>query len=300
MTLATGLPRVLDAMQRHDIDVLLLGREPNARFVTGAARLYLASERAFAPGCVVVRATESVHLLSVGDVGIPRDLPSEHLYSISWNPATLMGEIAAIPGVADARRVGVDGLTPLFEQLIDGYLGAPELVDGERILRATRRVKTDAEVDAIRAAVAVAHPVMAAALAAARANASDATIVAIAMETMAYEHVTTAAFEPVVTRAGDVTAIDIGVLREGWEGGLARTEPSMPAPSEHTQAIARCISGTAVDAIAPDGRVHGVGLGYEVLEPGTHLEANMVVSVAHGFVRDLVLVTGHRPAVLTD
>jgi Xaa-Pro aminopeptidase len=293
---------VLDAMERSDVDVLLLGREPNARFVTGAARLYLASERAFAPGCVVVRSTGSVHLLSVGDAGIPQDLPNERLYSISWNPATLMGEIAAIPGVAAARRIGVDGLTPLFEKLIDGYLATPELVDGERILRATRRVKTDDEIDAIRAAVGVAHIVMAAALAAAgdgASDASDATIVAVAMEAMAHEHVTTPAFEPVVTRAAGATGIDIGVLREGWEGGLARSEPSTPAPPEHEQAIERCTTGTPVETIAPHGHAHGVGLGYEVLEPGTQLESNMVVSIAHGLVRDLVLVTDGRPTVLT-
>jgi hypothetical protein len=299
MSVATGLPRVLDAMRREGVDVLLLGREPNARFVTGAARLYLASERAFAPGCVVVGATGSVHLLSVGDAGIPQDLPNERLYALSWNPATLMGEIAAIPGVADARRVGVDGLTPLFEQLIDGYLGAPELVDGERILRDTRRVKADDEIDAIRAAAAVARTVMAAALDSARDGASDATIIAIAMEAMAQQHVTTASFEPVVTRAGDLTAVDIGVLRAGWEGGLARTEPSTPAPPEHGQAIERCTPGTPIEEIAPGGNVHGVGLGYEVLEPGSQLEANMVVSVAHGFIRDLVLVADGSPDVLT-
>ena len=299
MTVATGLPRVLDAMQRHDLDVLLLGREPNARFVAGAARLYLAGERPFAPGCVVVRATGAVHLLSVGDVGIPRDIPAERLYSISWNPATLMGAIAAIPGLASARRIGVDGLTPLFAQLVDAYLSAPELVDGERLLRDARRVKADDEVEAIAAAVVVAKHVMNVAQAAARDGAPDRTIVAMAMEAMAREHVTTAAFEPLVTHAGDVTAIDIGVLRAGWEGGLARTEPPTPAPREHEEAIARCTPGTPVDAIAPDGRVHGVGLGYEVLEPGTQLEPNMVLSVAGGMVRDLVLVTDAHPKVLT-
>jgi len=294
-TNTTGLARVVDAMQRDDVDVLLLGREANARFVTGAARLFLAGERAFSPGCVVVRATEAAHLLAVGDFGVPR----EQLYPISWNPATVMAEIAAIPGVAGARRVGVDGLTPLFEGLIASHLGSPELVDGERILRAARRIKTPDEIGAIRAAVAVARTVMRAALEAARHAAPDRTIVAVAMEAMARDGTTTASFEPVITRDADVTAIDIGVLRGGWEGGLARTEPPVPLPAEHEQAVARCIAGTRVDDIAPSGRVHGVGLGYEVLEPGSELAPNMVLSVTNGLVRDIVLVTDGEPDVLT-
>ena len=45
--------------------------------------------------------------------------------------------------------------------------------------------------------------------------------------------------------------------------------------------------------------VDSVGIGYELLEPGTQLEPNMVVSIAHGFTRDLVHVTDDHPHVLT-
>ncbi len=296
MTAGTGLARVLDAMRRDDVDVLLLGREANARFVTGAARLFLAGARAFAPGCVVVRATGAAHILAVGDVGVAPD----KLYAISWNPATVVAEIAAIPGVAGARRVGVDGLTPLFERLITERLGGPELIDGERMLRDARRVKTDDEIDAIKDAISVAKTVMAKALDAARNGEPDRTIVAIAMEEMARQGVTTASFEPLVTRVGEVTAVDVGVLRAGWEGGLARTEPATARTPEHQQAIERCVAGRPVGEIAPGGHVHGVGLGYEVLAPGTRLEANMVISIATGRLRDIVLITEGRPIVLSD
>jgi hypothetical protein len=37
---AEGLARALDEMARHDVDVLVLGREGNARFVAGAADAY--------------------------------------------------------------------------------------------------------------------------------------------------------------------------------------------------------------------------------------------------------------------
>src|SRR5438270_5246954 len=117
-----GKERVLEEMAREGVDVLLLGREGNARYVSGARRLFLAGERAFAPGCVVVRETGAVHLLSNTDFGVPDEIPRSNLYPTSWNPATLVGRVAAVPGVSKARRVGVDGLTPSFEALLTAAL----------------------------------------------------------------------------------------------------------------------------------------------------------------------------------
>jgi hypothetical protein len=292
----TALDRVLDEMQTRGIDALLLGREGNARYVTGAQRLYLAGERAFAPGCVVVRTTRAVHLLSVGDAGIPAEVPRSNLYPISWNPATLMGAIAAMPGMDRVSRLGVDGMTPLFEQLIAAYFAGAELVDGEAMLRALRRVKTAGELDAIRAAVAVARPTMDAARAAARDGATDAHIVAVAMEAMAAHGCTTAACEPVVTRVGGLAvAVDVGVLHHGWEGGFARPVDG-GASTAHAAAIARCRAGVSARAV---GDVYGVGCGYEVLAPDDVLVPNMVVSVTTDHTRDLVLVTDAAPEVLT-
>src|SRR3954452_16477561 len=94
--------RVLRAMAAESVDVLLLGREGNARYVSGAQRLFLAGERPFAPGCVVVRESGQVHLLSNTDFGIPPEIPRGNLYPTSWNPATVVGRIAAIPGVSSA------------------------------------------------------------------------------------------------------------------------------------------------------------------------------------------------------
>lgn len=292
--------RVLDAMARDDIDVLLLGRESNARFVSGAARLFMAAERAFAPGCVVVRATAAVHLLSTGDAGIPESVPREHLYLMSWNPATLMSRIAARPGLADARVIGVDGLTPLFEGLLAGALPDARLVDGEALLRTVRRVKTPEEIDAIRAAAEVAQIVLHEARTVASNGASADVVRAVAMETMAREGVTTASFEPLVAASGDTLTIDVGVLRGGWEAGLARTVPGAPAPAQHLEAIDRCRPGTLPRALMDDGhRVYGVGVGYEVLEPARPLEPNMTVSLSTGPLRDIARITDGTPEVLT-
>jgi Xaa-Pro dipeptidase len=289
--------RVLEEMARQDVDVLLLGREGNARYVSGAHRLFLAGERAFAPGCVVVRESSAVHLLSVTDFGIPAAIPRDNLYPISWNPATTVGRIAAIPGVASASRVGVDGLTPLFEALLTSSVPGAELVDGEAVMREARRVKSAGEVEAIRAAAAVAGTVMAAAVDVVLANATDDTIKGVAMEAMAATGVTTPAFEPLIERNSERVTVAVGVLREGWEADLTRTVPGPARPDALTAAIARCRAGAAVAELGAG--VHGIGLGYEVLPPTATLEPGMVLSVGADGARDTVLVTGGAPDVLT-
>ena len=59
------LDRALAAMADAGIDALILGRAGNARFVSNAEVLSLTGTRPFAPGCVVVRTTGKVHLLSI-------------------------------------------------------------------------------------------------------------------------------------------------------------------------------------------------------------------------------------------
>src|SRR5712691_11283483 len=90
------LERTLAEMARRELDVLVLGREANARYASGARRLWTAGTRPFGPGCVVVRATRQVHLLSTWDDGIPEAIPPENLYSITWNPMNLIGAIGRI------------------------------------------------------------------------------------------------------------------------------------------------------------------------------------------------------------
>jgi len=286
--------RVLDEMARQGVDVLLLGREGNARYVSGARRLFLAGERAFAPGCVVVLERAAVHLLSNTDFGVPVDVPHANLYPTSWNPATTVGRVAALPGVGEAGRIGVDGLTPLFEGLLASVLPGAELVDGEAVMRAARRIKSADEVAQIRAAAAVAEAMVAAAF---DAQGPDVTMKAAAMEAMAAHGTTTAAFEPVVDRNGEQVTVAVGVLWEGWEADLTRTLPGPSEAEAQSAAIERCRPGAAVADIGAD--VHGLGLGYEVVSPSDVLEPGMVLSVGTAGARDTVLVTDDAPEVLT-
>src|SRR5437764_3347565 len=108
--------RVLAEMEATGIDVLVMGREGNARYVSGAPRLWTAGSRAFGPGCVLVRATESIHLLSTWDEGVPDDIPHENLYGISFNAGHFLKALQSIEGATTARTVATDALTPSSAQ----------------------------------------------------------------------------------------------------------------------------------------------------------------------------------------
>jgi Xaa-Pro aminopeptidase len=332
--MADGLERCLAEMASRDLDALFLGRESNARFVSGATRLWLQGTRAFAPTCVVVRSTGAVHLLSITDAGVPATVPVERLYPTSWNPMRLVETVAAIDGVRDARRIGADGMTPLFEQLLAVALPHAELADGEAAMRAARRVKQPEEVDGIRAAVATAEDALGAALARLRPGVRERELVGVFAERMATLGTSTPAYEGTfcvvdgdgqVRRItserkiadGDLVATSAGVLRDGWEGSLARTVVCGTASEEQRRRLAAragerdallatLVPGTRVGgvraAIGP-GRAYGIGLGYEGLADDDVLEPGMVVAVERAggglLDQDLVLVTAAAPELLT-
>jgi Xaa-Pro aminopeptidase len=292
-------------MAAAGVDVLLLGRESNVRYVSGANRLWLAGTRPFSPSCVVVGETGAVHLLSVTDDGVPAAVPHERLYPISWNPMNLVdAATAATAGVA-VRRIGVDGMSPLFEQLLRGGFGNIELVDGEALLREVRRVKSAADVDGIRAAVETTQAALAAVIAASAGTRDPVRLRGVASVRLGELGVTTPDTEPEVLVADDRVAARVGALRDGWAGVIARTWPGPePLASTVADATAACRPGAAVADLAASGvTVEGLGLGHEELSADARLEAGMVVVVAAGTDgagwADTVLVTSGAPEVLT-
>jgi Xaa-Pro aminopeptidase len=232
--------RVLAEMEAAGIDLLVVGREGNARYVSGAPRLWTAGSRAFGPGCVLVRATGAVHLLSTWDEGIPDDIPHENLYPISFNAMNFVTVLQGIEGAATAQRVATDGLTPGTAHLLPMAFPAAELVDGEPMLRRCRQVKTPDEVEAIRRAVGVAERALAAAEAALRPGVTERQLTGVFMEAMADAGITTPASQDVAwvtsgeqpwretgrdrpIEAGDLVAFDGGVVAGGYAGELGRT-----------------------------------------------------------------------------
>ena len=243
--------RALDQMATHDLDVLVLGRQANVRYVAGAPQLWVAGTRPFGPTCVLVRSTGAVHLLSTWDEGVPDDIPHENLYGISWNPMNTISVLQRIEGAATARRVGTDALSPVFAQLLPTAFPNAELVDGELAMRAARRIKTDEEVAALRDAIGVAESGLAAAVAELQPGVREQTLAGVLLEALAAGGVSTPSNQDVAwvtsrdhpwrrvngdgrVQAGDLVAFSAGVLAGGYTGEVGRTSPAGKADGAAT------------------------------------------------------------------
>ena len=232
--------RVLAAMEAADIDVLIVGREGNARYVSGAPRLWTAGSRAFGPGCVLVRESGAVHLLSTWDEGIPDEIPHENLYGISFNAMSFVKVLQGIQGAATARTVATDSMTGSSANLLPKAFPSAELVDGEPLLRRVRQVKAPEEIAAIRASVGIAEVALAEAAKALAPGVTERALTAVFMEAMASAGVTTPAGQDVAwltsrehpwrrssrdaaVQAGDLVAFEAGVISTGYVGEVGRT-----------------------------------------------------------------------------
>jgi Xaa-Pro aminopeptidase len=289
------LTRTLDAMSDADVDVLLLGRSPNVYYVAGFTQLALTGTRPYAPGCVLVRESGAIHLMSTTDDGVPSEIPTDHLFPLSWNPGGIAARVAAVPGVATARRIGVDGMTPLMDGLLRDALGDIELVDGEALLREVRRVKSADDVDGLRAALAIARDALDPVRDALRPGVSEVELKAVYEAAMAHHGVTTASvegrFNSVFPGAGalakgELVPVRAGVIANGWEGTVVTTFMCTDPPEERTapldDVLAQCRPGARVGDLrdAADGVVvDGVGLGHEELSAADPLERGMTLAI---------------------
>jgi Xaa-Pro dipeptidase len=301
--------RALDQMAAHDLDVLVLGRQANIRYVTGTPQLWVAGTRPFGPSCVLVRATGAIHLLSTWDEGVPDDIPHENLYGISWNPVNTMSVLRRIEGAATARRVGTDALSPAFAQLLPTAFPNAEFVDGELAMRAARRVKTADEVVALREAIAIAEVGLAATVAELHPGVREQTLAGVMLEAMAAGGVSTPSNQEFawITSAdhpwrrvngdgrvkdGDLVAFSAGVLAGGYMGEVGRTWPAGGVGGASAlyrrwdnlcaRLIAACQSGAAAGELlaayeaagepAPPMPVaRGLGLGFDPPVVSKHL-----------------------------
>ena len=230
---AQRLERAMAEMDRDDLDAVLLGREANARYVSGARRLWTLGARPFAPSCAVVRATGGVHLLSTWDEGIPPEIPRSHLYGMRWNPRNLMGDLAKIPGLAEARRIGVDGMTPLFAGLLAATFPKAEWADAAPTLQRARAHKLPDEIACLRTANALAEGALAAMVEDVRAGANERVLVGRFCDQAARLGATVPAFEPAfcATSRTDAAAAPRLVSRDRClESGDWAAEQSLGRP----------------------------------------------------------------------
>src|SRR3954467_2383560 len=128
----------------------------------GARQLGRSGVLPFAPVGVVVRESRRVHLLSTWDEGVPPEIGRDDLNRMSWHPANLAADLAKIPGLRDARRVGADGLTPMFAALIPQLVTKAEMVDAGPVMAAARRIKTPDEIICLEVASAIAEAALSA------------------------------------------------------------------------------------------------------------------------------------------
>jgi Xaa-Pro aminopeptidase len=270
-------------MHAHKLDVLVLGRQANVRYVAGAPQLWVAGTRPFGPACVLVRATGAVHLLSTWDEGIPEDIPHENLYGIAWNPMNLVSVLQGIDGAATARRVGTDTLSPMFGQLLPMAFPNAELVDGELAMRAARRIKTAAEVAALRQAIRVAEAALAAAVFDLRPGIDEQTLAGILLQAEAAGGVSTPATQEVAwvtsrehpwrrvtgdgrVGPGDLVAFAAGVVGDGYIGEVGRTWPAAGGGGAATRALYRrwdALWGRLVAVCRPGARASDLLDAYE-------------------------------------
>lgn len=234
--------RVLAQMAEHDIDILVLGRQANVRYVTGAPQLWVAGTRPFGPICEVIRESGDIHLNSTWDEGIPDEIGHDHLYGLAWNPMTLIEVLKKLPGAATVRRVGTDSLTPTFAQLLPMAFPAAEVVDAEPALRAARRIKTTDEIAVLRGALGVAEHALEAARAELAPGVTERSLTGALMEAMAAGGITTPATQDGAwitpkdhswrrdsaegrLAEGDLVALSAGALADGYVGEVGRTWP---------------------------------------------------------------------------
>jgi len=291
--------RALAQMEAFDLDVLVLGRQANVRYISGAPQLWVAGTRPFGPICTVVRSTGEIHLNSTWDEGIPADIPHDHLYGLAWNPMTLVDVLKGIEGAAMARRVGTDALTPSFAKLLPMAFPNAELVDGELAMRAARRIKTPDEVTALRGALRVAEESLATAVAELRVGVTEQELTGLMLEAQAAGGVSTPATQDgawVTSREhpwravrsgrrieqGDLVAFSAGVLADGYVGEVGRTWPvdvDASALFDRWNALwdklaAACRPGqpasdllaayeAAGEPLPPMPVAHGLGLGFD-------------------------------------
>lgn len=292
--------RALAQMQAHGLDVLVLGRQANIRYVTGAPQLWIAGTRPFGPMCVLVGDTGEIYLNSTDDEGVPEEIGHDHLYGLAWNPLTLIDVLKKIDGAEAARRVGTDAITPTFAALLPEAFPNAELVDAEPAMRAARRIKTPDEIAAMDQAVRVAEQGMATALGQLAPGVTERTLAGVMMEAMAAGGVSTPATQDAAwvtsrehpwrraaapeVRLGDLVAFAAGALANGYVAEVGRTWPAGDTTDAralfersnmlYDRMIAACRPGAptrdllaayeaAGDPVPPMPVAHGLGLGFD-------------------------------------
>jgi hypothetical protein len=231
-----------------DVDAIIVGREANARALAGTARLWLAGTRAFSPGCVVMCATGDTFVLANSHDVAP---PNAHLYGVTWNSERLLANLAAIPGLSDARVIAVDGMGPAMFALLRRVAPHAQFVGADVPYRT----------DGVDAACLLAQRALDAMAAKLTAGAPISAVRAEFFRAIASSGVTTPAFDPIVEPManGARAVLRAGVMRDGYDGSLARTfivsSGAVVEPTGWDHVEHACVAGATAGSLRAMGAI---------------------------------------------
>jgi Xaa-Pro aminopeptidase len=322
--------RVFDAMAAHRVDVLVMGRPTEVTYATGTRQLWLAGSRPFGPSAIAVAATGRIHLLGTSDDGVPDEVGFGDLFAMSWNPARVRAAVAALPGIAEARRVATTSGTVGFEAFVHSVAPEAEIVDGAALLDAVRRVKDADEVACVAAATALAADALGAVAAQVAPGVTERELLAGYLGRLGELGVPTPPTEgivcawssgesPVLRRVatdrrlgvGDRVVLDVAANVAAYEGGIGTTVvvgsdgidlPDEPPPAARCAAevfdasAAACRPGTTGAEVRHAGTSAGGAMPPDGVLFGVGLGVEPPV-VAPGIGDDAVLEAGMVVAV---
>lgn len=296
--------RVLDAMERHALDILLVGKPANARYITGAnTNTNIAGGRGFSPSVVVLRERKDFHIMTWWDAGVPKSVPRANLFPASWNPANTLQNLKRIIGASQARRIGVDLMSPLYAGLLSQAFPQASVVNGEAALLEARAVKTPEELDCLRAAIAISEGALASTIAAIRPGRTERDLLGTFEKAATVYGVTFPisqggfCIQPLSghrdrpplrflssdrpLRAGDLVTMSSGFSYMAYDADIGRTWPCKAAPTRAQKSLFsrwRAAFDAMLAECKPGRAAADIHAAYRNAEPGVTPPA----PIAHG------------------
>lgn len=264
--------RLLQAMERHDIDALILCTRPNVLYATGAmSALSDSSYASHTPALTVVTRDGAVpHLFTSCAEGVPRDFPADRVHPPlypEWEEGVrrMVETLTAVVGPALTGRVGIDDYTPAMLCLLPDLLADATLVDPAPALGEARIVKTRDEIACLKIAQAINDFAMYQVLPAVRPGVRQTDLTGIFLQRIMELGATGNHVDPIwmptprqlsegpltlyndlafplpttdrILREGDTLIVDTGLEYWGYVSDFGRTWIASLAPERHTNKL---------------------------------------------------------------
>lgn len=269
------IEKVRAELVSSDVDLLLLWKNENVRYLTSLRAQIIAGKSSSLNGVLFAPAGEPILLASGGEMdkarfGMPW-LAATHAIPIMEQKELVRGFVAEVlvPQIREAGflkgRLGIDETNLALLSALRDLLPDVEVVDGDAVMQAARLVKLDEELAIIEEACAIGDAVTHRALVESRAGRRECEVAGDAMQTLYYlggemPHVVTpyvASGEHMspphrintdkLIRNGDLCFIDIGAMWNGYFSDIGRTTvvgtPSTPQREVYTAVYEGLMAG---------------------------------------------------------